>query len=220
MASKLKLEKSVSRRLPEKTTLNLAPIRNPGEAVFRAALVALLFVLILVALYIYGIQSIEEQIAAKEATYASHENEYNNILSELTQYREIQDKYSRYSYGYMSDTEAALLDRVKILDIVRDEIIKYADVENISVKGNSVTLQFTGMTLEDVAELIIRLEAYPEVLSVALNTASSGGQDGNVEEITSSIVITMENPPETEAEDTADTESGTEDNAGEETGNA
>ena len=49
-------------------------------------------------------------------------------------------KYLMNSGGYMSENETSLIDRKEIYKMIDEDILKYVDLSDITIKGNKVEI--------------------------------------------------------------------------------
>lgn len=157
-------------RYPQKRTMNL--YYKPDRTT-KPATVALYVLFVLVCLLglskflVYDIWM--EKVQAQQALAAA-ENELNSIMLELSDYNEVKERYQRYS---ATDEERKLLDRMEVLDLLDSAVGSMAEINTISISGNTVQIQFSGVTLAQTAEIVRKLEASPIVERITVSTAAT-----------------------------------------------
>ena len=65
---------------------------------------------------------------------------------------------------------------MKIFSLLDSAIGSTADMSSVTISGSTVQVQFTDVTLAQVAEIVNRLEASPIVERTTVNTASTTGE--------------------------------------------
>jgi hypothetical protein len=186
--------KSEKYRYPTKTTMNLIAEEQRASTLFRAILVVILVALLLAAGYIYGVEGINDKIAEKESYVASLQSQLDGYYAKLSDYAEVAANYRKYSYGYMSEQEVAIVDRIDILDVIESEIMTIAIINRVTIAGNIVAVQFTGLTLEEISNLMLKLEAHDIVSAVSVSTAGTNEKESG---LTANMVITFANVDKT-----------------------
>lgn len=155
-----------------KTTMNFAR-KESGVKLGRMAPVVLLVVLVVAIGAKVGILDLLDQKTAAYANLASRQEQLVAISMQLTEYDEVAALYGRYSYGWMDDSETSLVDRMKVLDLIEEKLASAAMVSNFSVNGNVLTLNLSGVTLDETSAIVRDLESSPMVVSVSVASASA-----------------------------------------------
>lgn len=160
---------------PVKRTMNLfyKPDRTTKPTTIALYVIfALVCLLGLSKVLVYDLW-IETQEAQRALAIA--EEERNDVLAQLTDYSEVKERYSRYS---ATEEERVLIDRMEVLALLDKNVRSKADVGAISIKGDTVQLQFSGVTLAETARIVSTLEASPIVASTMVSTASTTQEGG------------------------------------------
>lgn len=155
---------------PAKRSMNLyyKPDRRAKTAVLALyTLILLAGLLGLGRLLVYDV--LQETAAAQEAL-AVAEEELNGVLLELADCGEIEGQYQRRTE---TDEEKNLVDRMEILALLDQAVGVTADMEMISVTGDTVRIQFSGVTLAQTARIVNALESSPIVAGTTVNTAAT-----------------------------------------------
>lgn len=112
---------------------------------------------------------------------ASKQERLAAINTRFTDYEELANQYGRYSYGWMSEAEVGLVNRLDVLNLVEEEIAPYATLENFAVNNNVLTMNIHGITLEDASAMVNRLEQSPLVYNASVYSASAAdGQEARI----------------------------------------
>lgn len=117
------------------------------------------------------------------------------------EYDSVVMEYNRYSFGAMTEEEQAVADRGEVLDLIEKYLIPAAQIESASLGGNALSVQLSGVTLQEAAGLLRTLEEDERVAGVTVYTAEkekkndSQGDSPDSEighEATVTITITLE----------------------------
>lgn len=125
--------------------------------------------------------AIMNQIAQKQEQLAS-------VSVVLSEYDELAAQYGRYSYGWMSQAEVGIVDRLQIMNLVEEKIAKLATVENIAINNNALSLNLHGITLAQASDIVEDLETSELVVRAAVYSANA--ETGREASIYMSIVLT------------------------------
>ena len=91
----------------------------------------------------------------------------------LAGYDKLAAQYGRYSYGWMTETEASLLDRMQVMTIIEEKIAPAATIADFAINNNALTVNISGVTLDQTSALVNELELSPLVYSVSVYTAKA-----------------------------------------------
>ena len=185
-------------KYPTKTTLNLAQ-KEVGENSFsKVALPAILIVVIVFAFVKFGIY--DQFAAVKEANQSleTTKSQLDDMNDQLLVYEETEKQYRLYSYGYLSEEEAALVDRTEVLDMIEQRVMGISTVYDIQISKNTLVVGFTGVTLERVGDLTSELRALPTVAGVSVTTASTERSDSGF--VAATMLITLQKAQEGEVQ--------------------
>lgn len=113
---------------------------------------------------------LENQVIVKE-------RQLENIQEQLLDYREVKERYERYS---ATEEEETHIDCIEILDLVSRVVWIEADISSISIKDKNAVIKFSGVNLAQTSAIVSLLEKNPSVVKITVDTASStisGGED-------------------------------------------
>lgn len=164
---------------PDKRTMNLfyKPDRTTKPATI---MLYVLFVLAcLVGFAKFMVLDVLVDTIQAQAALAAEEKRLEDMMEELADFDEVQERYSRYS---ATEEEETLIDRMDILALLDSAVGNKTSIESISVNGNTVQIQFVGADLAQTAEIVKTLEASPIVASIMVNTAVTTDQAGSAAE--------------------------------------
>ncbi len=166
-------KKKLTGKLPSKTSINLlTEEKHTGENVraivlfflFMGAL--MVFVKLMVVDKITQIDHMAQEYARQEENLAAMQNA-NSI------YEHVRAEYSHYGNSYLSDEEAALQDRLDILDVIEEELLNKDALRDVQIIDNVASLTINSGYLSNVSEIVARLEDKPIVEYVTVSTAQT-----------------------------------------------
>ncbi len=143
-------------------------------------IVLIMLVLALVLLKFGVLDKLDEQAAAY-ARLGEKQESMAQVNAKLAGYDELADLYGRYSYGWMTDAEINLVNRMDVLALVESELVPAATVDGFAVNDNVLTLTIHDITLDEASKLVNSLEQNPLVESVdPHNHSGYGDQEGSM----------------------------------------
>ena len=113
----------------------------------------------------------ETNLARQELAQAQARQD--KVMLQLADYREVKERYNRYA---ATEEERALIDRMKVLSLLEENAGTTAAMSSISISGDTVQLQLSGVSLSEVAQIVKRLEASPIVKGIVVSTAATTGE--------------------------------------------
>ena len=108
------------------------------------------------------------------------------VTAELTDFQEVQEKYSRYS---ATEEERENIPRMEVLAMV-DSAVGDARMNAVSIQGSTVQVEFSGVTLAQTAEIVRRMEESPIVAGTVVNTAATTQETGTL--VQASVLIQLQ----------------------------
>lgn len=120
---------------------------------------------------------------------AAAETQLNGVMAELTDYNEVRERYNRYS---ATDEEQALIDRMEVLALLDDAVGSAAAMDVVSINGDLVQIQFSGVTLAQTAQIVRELESSPIVAGTTVNTAATTPEQAASSLVQASVLIQLQ----------------------------
>ena len=160
-------------RMPSKQNINFALL---GVKRTRWGLVLLTVLLIFIAGGAIGKFLIYDRFQAvnvAEAEASAMHRALDECNARIDAYGELNDTYAHYTYTGMTDEEKARVDRVAVLDLMQRVLFTRTDLSSWSVRGNVLSLNIEGDTLQDINETVQQLMADPLVDYCEVNTATT-----------------------------------------------
>lgn len=174
---------------PSKTTLNLA---MKEKSQFHPKRLVPLLVLLLAAAALFGKFAVADRIAAvyqAQAELSALNAQISDLQRATADFNDVSDQYRRYSVGWMTGEEQAMVDRVELLDLLEEELMSAGGVLGLTGSGNLLAVQLTGVTLDDTSRIVERLYGRDDVENVQVYSATTGEKTGD--SATVSLIITM-----------------------------
>jgi len=179
--------------LPTKATMNFA--RRKSEFNYKKMLPIIAVLIIAVALFVkLGILNPIDKKVAALTDLSAKQNELAVMNAKLTGYDDLYAEYGRYSYGWMSDSEINTVDRMSILELVEKKIMPMAGISDFAINNNVLTLDLTGISLEQTSAIVKVLEQ-DELVESATVYSASAENDGEAQ-VFMSVVLTVEKEAE------------------------
>ena len=194
--------------LPNKKTMNLVILEKSDNSQVTNIVLIVLLVIVLVVFAKFGVLDIynEKKAAQEEADKAQAQlNEDKEMLEE---FEKVFTHFSHYYRAFLSEEELQIVDRIELVKMLDENLFNVAEMQSITVKGNTVSVSFYDVTAEEAGRLYTALNEQPMVKSVFLETATTNKDKENKilpngeQVLTANITIEVENPqPEDEAAD-------------------
>ena len=131
-----------------------------------------------------------------ESSLAAVQSELDACNEQISKYGELNEVYAHYTYSGMTEEELALVDRVKVMDLLQRVVLPRTQVREWSVSGNLLSLGIEGDTLQDINNTVQALMADELVSYCEVHTATTD-EDKNrnylieeeTDKVTANIVV-------------------------------
>jgi hypothetical protein len=200
-------------KYPVKTSINLMVVEKHTGRNIRSVLVFAAFMVALAFFTRYMVIDKIMDISNRESRYNQQEDLLEKLKTSNQVYDQVRAEYSHYDNSYLSDDERSLQDRMEILRIIEDELLKRDALQNISISGNSAVLTVNAGKLSNIAQIVGKLESKPIVDYVTVSNAQTDDatlQNGYTPETNPPAPLVGTDETESETEDTAAGEQQTE----------
>lgn len=200
-------------KYPVKTSINLMVVEKHTGRNIRSVLVFAAFMVVLAFFTRYMVIDKIMDISSRESRYNQQEELLEKLKTSNQVYDQVRAEYSHYDNSYLSDDERSLQDRMEILRIIEDELLKRDALQNISISGNSAVLTVNAGKLSNIAQIVGKLESKPIVDYVTVSNAQTDDatlQNGYTPETNPPAPLVGTDETESETEDTAAGEQQTE----------
>ena len=172
LKSKPKTKNKVNAAAPSKKTMNFS--RHVSSFDLRKMAPYLIVIVIVLALFAkFGFI---DQLSKKSDAYAQLadiQSQQEMLDLKLKDYPELEKQYGRYSYGWMSEDEVSLVDRMEVYKLIESKIMDAAVIEDFAINGNVITMNIRGITLIQASAVVKDLESSPMVDSAYVYSAEA-----------------------------------------------
>lgn len=170
------MKRSEKKNWPAKRSLNLVIREKTWSSPSRVLPIFLAIVAAAVLFSKFAVADRLAQVSRAEGENGQLRASISRLRDACADYAQVEGQYRRYSYGSFTPEELALPDRLAALDLLEQKLFPAAQVKNLALGGNSLSLTLADITLEQASGLVASLEDSPIVQSVAVYTA---GYDRN-----------------------------------------
>ena len=172
LKSKPKTKNKVNAAAPSKKTMNFS--RHVSSFDLRKMAPYLIVIVIVLALFAkFGFI---DQLSKKSDAYAQLadiQSQQEMLDLKLKDYPELEKQYGRYSYGWMSEDEVSLVDRMEVYSLIESKIMDAAVIEDFAINGNVITMNIRGITLIQASAVVKDLESSDMVDSAYVYSAEA-----------------------------------------------
>lgn len=161
---------------PTKRTLNLVIRETPWYSPSRMAPILLAIVAATVLFSKFAVSDRLAQVQMAQVENQRLQQSIAQLQQSYADYDQVAAQYHRYSYAAFTQAELAQADRMAVLELLETTVMPTAQVRNLAVNSNSLSLTLAGITLEQASSLVASLESSGIVDTVAVYTA---GYDQN-----------------------------------------
>lgn len=174
---------------PSKVTLNLA-MKEKSQFAPGKLIPLLLLLVILAGLFSkFAVADRLVKVDRAQAELSALQQRKADLEAATAGYKELSEKYARYSIGWMTEDEQAAVTRLDMLSLIEKELMPGSRVRRVSAGDNVLSVELSGITLEDTSRFVQNLYQRPDVTNVEVYTASTKDEPGT--QATVSMVITM-----------------------------
>lgn len=187
MAFELTLKRSKNPVYPTKQTINLVTC-NENTRNSTRSIVVFAIALIAIALFTkFGIVDVMSAASTSTGNLAAAQTQLNKLEESNANYAQLQNTYSEYAINGLSDEEKSLADRAAIFSLLQNSVASSANLQSVSISRNTVKLQFSNTSLDDLSHVVSSIETNSIVSNVSVSTAKTDKND----DVVSTVVITL-----------------------------
>ena len=172
-----------------KVTMNFARHKSEFNPV-KVGVIALAIILVTLLFTKFAILDPLQQKTDALAELSAKQDQMAVINAKLAGWDELQALYGRYSYGWMTENETNLVERMDIVRLLETKILPRARIEDFTISGNVLTVNLEGITLKQTSSLVTTLEADPLVTSATVYKASN--DDAEIKEVHMVVILAKE----------------------------
>lgn len=172
-----------------KVTMNFARHKSEFNPV-KVGVIALAIILVTLLFTKFAILDPLQQKTDALAELSAKQDQMAVINAKLAGWDELQALYGRYSYGWMTENETNLVERMDIVRLLETKILPRARIEDFTISGNVLTVNLEGITLKQTSSLVTTLEQDPLVTSATVYKASN--DDAEIKEVNMVVILAKE----------------------------
>lgn len=181
-------------KYPTKRSVNLGRREQSSRNIITLVVGILLIGLLAFGTAKFGVIDQLERQQQAQAQYNAVHSQYVQMEEKLSGYAQLEQQYRIYSRNWMSASKDELfiaVDRMLILELMEKHLMPNGQLSSVTVQGNMVTVNMSGMNLSQVSSMIIDLQNEPIVQKAELSVASTN-KDSNNAALEFSIIILLQ----------------------------
>lgn len=155
---------------PTKTYINLVIPDEREEVGRRGLLTAIVALVVLLIFGKFGVYDYFARVMAKSNELVEANAELNEYTLQLTDYEEVLNTYNSYEAVRMT-SDAVDVALVDVLGLIDNHVSTVAEVNSVSMGDNQLTLKLTGISLDEVSDLVNDLNKQPIVEKAVVTDA-------------------------------------------------
>lgn len=164
-------------KCPQKTGINLN-LQEDRQRDRRTLLIGILAIAALVTVVVnFGVLQQYRRLDKAQTAYDRVHTQYVSAQEALADYDRVLLEYRTYSMDWMtaagSDDIPAAVDRQAALDLLEQEMLSHGSLTALQITQNTMNVDMSGMTLDQISAMFARLRLSPIVDSVSLSVAST-----------------------------------------------
>lgn len=164
-------------KCPQKTGINLN-LQEDRQRDRRTLLIGILAIAALVTVVVnFGVLQQYRRLDKAQAAYDRVHTQYVSAQEALADYDRVLLEYRTYSMDWMtaagSEDIPAAVDRQAALDLLEQEMLSHGSLTALQIAQNTMNVDMSGMTLDQISAMFARLRLSPIVDSVSLSVAST-----------------------------------------------
>ena len=164
-------------KCPQKTGINLN-LQEDRQRDRRTLLIGILAIAALVAVVVnFGVLQQYRRLDKAQAAYDQVHTQYVSAQEALSDYDRVLLEYRTYSMDWMTaagdEDITAAVDRQAALDLLEQEMLSCGSLTSLQITQNTMNVDMSGMTLDQISAMFARLRLSPIVDSVSISVAST-----------------------------------------------
>lgn len=164
-------------KCPQKTGINLN-LQEDRQRDRRTLLIGILAIAALVTVVVnFGVLQQYRRLDKAQTAYDRVHTQYVSAQEALSDYDRVLLEYRTYSMDWMtaagSEDIPAAVDRQAALDLLEQEMLSHGSLTALQITQNTMNVDMSGMTLDQISAMFARLRLSPIVDSVSLSVAST-----------------------------------------------
>lgn len=164
-------------KCPQKTGINLN-LQEDRQRDRRTLLIGILAIAALVTVVVnFGVLQQYRRLDKAQSAYDRVHTQYVSAQEALSDYDRVLLEYRTYSMDWMtaagSEDIPAAVDRQAALDLLEQEMLSHGSLTALQITQNTMNVDMSGMTLDQISAMFARLRLSPIVDSVSLSVTST-----------------------------------------------
>ncbi|MGI6089895.1 MAG: hypothetical protein ACOYEL_00650 [Saccharofermentanales bacterium] len=184
-----KPKKYKNSKLPSKKSMNLYQVEITDNSWQRVIPYAILIIVIVAAFTKLGVFQRISQLNKLSEQVSKAQSQLGEFNKSIEDYDDVKTDYIRYTDYYMLEEEGKLVDRIRIIDLIGNNVYNIGDIKSYAIAGNTVSLEIIVDTLDDVRVIGKQLEAVDWVGNITVNTATKTISATGWDKVVASIVF-------------------------------
>lgn len=182
-------------QIPSKTTVNLAG-REPLFKLTGGTMATVLVIILLTGAFArFAVIGRLARVSDARAELAVRTAELAGLEASNAENQSVTEEYNRYFYKGFSEEELSSVDRMEALNLLERELMGAAQVSSIQLTGNTMSVTLSGVTLQQLSEMMRSLKEHPIVQDVSVYTAGTErGQETGEKATAASMTIVLAQP--------------------------
>lgn len=173
-------KKKMSRRdMPVKRSINLAKSQEKPLNLRIAIPALVLIILGAIALSKFAVVDRLVAMSRAQSEVVAVQAQLNEYYATIEGMEDLTEEYAHYTYSGMTQEEIERTDRVKVLQLIQKVILPRAVVNNWTVNGNLLSLSLYRSSLQEINELVQKLNTDNLVDYCTVTTANTGSQSAD-----------------------------------------
>ncbi len=164
--------------IPRKNTINLA-LRSPAAGRIQRLILGLALIgLLASAVAKFGVVDQLARLRQAQAAYGSIQESSRKLAEALKDFSEVEFDYQTHAMDWLEADSP--VDRLQVLELLEEELLARGQVSKVTVLGQVMQVDMSGMDLAQVSQMLLSLEQRDIVASVELNVAATGADGGDL----------------------------------------
>ncbi len=169
--------------------MNLYQVEITDNSWQRVIPYAILIIVIVAAFTKLGVFQRISQLNKLSEQVSKAQSQLGEFNKSIEDYDDVKTDYIRYTDYYMLEEEGTLVDRIRIIDLIGNNVYNIGDIKSYAIAGNTVSLEIIVDTLDDVRVIGKQLEAVDWVGNITVNTATKTISATGWDKVVASIVF-------------------------------
>lgn len=188
-------------RYPDKTSINLVAHKADQEKKTTWMAFGIFLLCFLIFLEVAILRPMRKIDEAKSRYYAQ-KRLVDALKEKNSDFADIKKEFDEVSGWYMDAAEKKESDKYEALLMIQEDVLPYTTVDALSMTGEEITISTGVMKMQDVSDMLIKLQSDSRNACVSLETTVATDREGKEKDlVTANIRIVYRNNAEGENAD-------------------